>query len=143
MKNLLILLSLIIPAFAFSPASTQTVSIAITNLENNKGNVQLGVFTNQKDFKADKPIKLLKFSKSKMKDGKLTVSVSLAPGTYGIALLDDENKNGEMDWGWVMPDEGFGFSNYYHTGMSRPTFDQFKFKVGNSDMSVKVKVRYL
>jgi len=122
---------------------TQKITVHITNLENNKGNIQLGIFTNQKDFKADKPIKLLKYSKNKMADGNLTVEVSLQPGTYGIALLDDENKNGKMDFGWVLPDEGFGFSNYYHTGMSRPTFDQFKFKLRNTGKTVKVKVRYM
>jgi len=82
-------------------------------------------------------------SKSQASGGKLTVSYDLKPGTYGIAILDDENSNGKMDYGMVLPKEGFGFSDYYHTGMSSPTFDKFDFTLKNENRSVQIKVRYL
>lgn len=47
-----------------------------------------------------------------------------------------------MDYGWVYPKEGFGFSNYYHTGWSKPTFYEFNFNL-KADKSVGMKVRYM
>lgn len=138
----LFLTSLLLLANAFKPA-TQKVSVEITGLENTKGNIRLGVFTNQENFEKDKSLKLLTFTKKNVKNGILNVEIDLPAGTYGFALLDDENANEKMDFGWVLPDEGFGFSNYYHTSMTRPKFDQFKFTVSNAPVSVKVKMRYM
>lgn len=65
-----------------------------------------------------------------------------SPGTYGVALLDDEDSDTKMDYGLVMPKEGFGFSDYYHTGWSSPKFDDFKFEL-NGNKSIKIQIRYL
>ena len=48
-----------------------------------------------------------------------------------------------MNYGLFLPKEGFAFSNYYHTGMSKPTFDDFQFTLGNEDKKVVMKIRYL
>ena len=63
-------------------------------------------------------------------------------GVYGLALLDDENKNTKMDYGWLLPKEGFGFGDYYHTKWSAPHFNDFKFYL-NTDRSVLMKIRYM
>ena len=82
--------------------------------------------------------------KVKMINGNLTISYAdLKPGNYGIAILDDENSNQKMDYGWVLPKEGFGFSDYYHTGMSHPKFESFDFVLKNEDKTVQIKLRYL
>lgn len=103
----------------------------------------LGFYKDQKSFDDEKEFLLKTFPKEQVKNGTLTVTVSLEPGTYGIAMLDDENSNGEMDYGWVLPEEGFGFSNYYHTGLTKPTLDKFDFVVGNQPTEVGIKVKYM
>ena len=66
------------------------------------------------------------------------------PGRYGIAIADDENDNGGMDWGVLLPKEGFGFSNYYSTRLRRPDFEEFAFThSADGDTVVTVRVRYL
>jgi uncharacterized protein (DUF2141 family) len=47
-------------------------------------------------------------------NGTLILTGDLEPGTYGITLVDDENKNGTLDKSFFgMPKEGFGFSNFF------------------------------
>jgi len=120
------------------------ITVEITNLRNTKGSVSLGVYTNQDDFEDEKEYVLEVFPKTKTDDnGKLTVELYLAPGTYGIAYLDDENNNGEMDFGLMLPNEGFGFSNYVHSGLSRPDFEDFQFTVGTQVTKVKIQTKYM
>ncbi|WP_417610389.1 DUF2141 domain-containing protein [Owenweeksia hongkongensis] len=147
--NYLIALNLITALLFSSPFSVvksekTNVTVEISNLRNNKGTVALGVYRDNETFKKEKEYLLKVFPKTKTTDdGILQVELPLTPGTYGIAFLDDENDNGEMDYGWVLPEEGFGFSNYEHSGMSMPNFDDFKFEVGNSPTKVFIKVKYM
>ena len=41
----------------------------------------------------------------------------------------------------LVPKEGYGFSDYYHTSWSRPVFSDFKFQL-SSNKSVTMKVKY-
>ncbi|MDD4150792.1 MAG: DUF2141 domain-containing protein, partial [Bacteroidales bacterium] len=75
-----------------------------------------------------------------------TINVSyidIKPGQYGIALLDDENNDKQMNYSFFIPTEGFGFSNYYATGLSKPSFDKFCFDFGKKDKTIVIKVRYI
>ena len=48
-----------------------------------------------------------------------------------------------MDYGWFLPKEGFGFSDYYETAMKRPKFDDFDFILTAETKEIVIKVRYL
>ena len=53
------------------------------------------------------------FDKSRVKDGRMTVEISVKCGIYGISVIDDENNNGKMEYNLLgIPKEGFGFSNF-------------------------------
>lgn len=125
--------------------SQTTVTVEITNFRSEKGKATLGIYTTQKDYEKENEYLLKSYHKGKLVNGTLEVELSLPPGTYGIALLDDENNNGEMDFGLMMPEEGFGFSNYEVSGMvlSKPDFEEFAFEVGESPERVKIKVKYM
>lgn len=85
-----------------------------------------------------------KVSKSSMKNGEVTATFKDIPaGKYGIAVLDDENANGLMDYSFFMPTEGFGFSDYYHSGMKKPNYSSFTFVLGKENKTIKVKFRYI
>lgn len=124
-------------------AEKTKVIIKITDIRKAEGEIGLGVYTSDDNFEDEVEYLSKTFSKTKMENGTLTVELFLPPGTYGIALLDDEDRDGEMDFGLMMPDEGFGFSNYYHSGLSKPDFEDFAFKVENETERVKIKVKYM
>lgn len=123
----------------------EDVVVTVTGLKNNKGNIRVHIFTGAEQFEEKDAYKKLNFSKAKMQNGKLTLRISLPAGEYGISLLDDENKNNEMDYNLIrMPKEGFGFSDYYHSSLSKPSYDSFKFQLKkDSTKNVTVKLRYL
>ena len=120
-----------------------TVFITITNVRNKKGRIQLQLYKDHASFSEQKPFKELHISKSSMSGNTLKYRLTGLPkGTYGMALLDDEDKDGEMDYSWMMPSEGFGFSNYVHASWSKPHFNDFKFNL-NEDKKVTMKIRYM
>lgn len=44
---------------------------------------------------------------------------------YAVNILHDENANGKIDKGFILPKEGIGFSNYSSVGpMNRPNFSK-------------------
>lgn len=144
--NFLVVALLVVVSSSFKakpPVKTYTISIKITNIRNKKGKIQLQLYRTQKAFKAEVPYKTFRISKNDVTGKTLDFKITgLEPNHYGLALLDDENGNKKMDYGLVYPKEGFGFSDYYHTAWSKPTFYKFKLYL-NTDKSVTVKIRYM
>jgi uncharacterized protein (DUF2141 family) len=66
----------------------------------------------------------------------------LPAGQYGIAVLDDENNNGKMDYGLLLPAEGCGFSNYRHAGMRKLKFEDFHFLFKPGNQIIEVSMQY-
>ena len=119
------------------------VKVIIEGVRSDKGKIVLAVFKDQEGFKMKKPIKRIELKKSDLKENE--VVLNLNPGTYGISVLDDENINNKMDYNFMgIPKEGFGFSNYYHKGLSKPHFDKFKFEIKNRDLKlIEIRLRYM
>ncbi|WP_070137950.1 DUF2141 domain-containing protein [Crocinitomix algicola] len=143
MKPLKLLLLLGLTSI-FTIGQAATLKIAIKNIRSSKGRVSIGLYKNDDAFQNDRPMKKIKISKSALKGGKLSYSLDLPAGTYGLALLDDENSNDEMDSNFIgIPNEGYGFSNYVHSGMFKPSFSDFKFTVKDGVInSVTIAVDY-
>jgi len=99
----------------------------------------------QKNLKLKSLLCLKRILSKNMNNGKLKATVYLPEGTYGIAVLDDKNKDNEMNYTMLgMPKEGFGFANYYHSGFSYPKFSDFAFQHQKAkNKPATVKLRYL
>src|SRR6185312_6677095 len=116
----------------------------ITGLRTSSGSIVLAFYNSAEGFEKEKPLFIKKAPKAALVNGALSINYTdLKSDTYGIAILDDENSNDKMDYGWFLPKEGFGFSNYYHTGLTRPGFDKFSFTLKNENKTIEIKVRYL
>lgn len=123
--------------------TTHTIEVKITNVRNSKGVIQMQVYRDQPTFKAETPWKIYYVPKDNLKDKTILYKLTGIPaGTYGIAILDDENKNTKMDYSFMIPQEGFGFSNYFLSKLAKPKFDDFKFQL-NGDMCVTIKTKYV
>ena len=138
------LLATILLAAICSTTLAQSITVNITDIRNSDGHIQIAIFKTAEQFDNDNPIKRLRFAKTGLKDGQLSVNIDLPAGTYAFGMLDDENNDKEMDYNFIgMPQEGFGFSDYYHTGWSRPEFDDFDFELKGGQKTVTMKVRYI
>jgi uncharacterized protein (DUF2141 family) len=68
----------------------------------------------------------------------------VTPGTYAIALLHDENRNGRADRALSMiPREGFGFSRDAPVRMGPPSFEAASFAVAASPITQTIRMRYM
>ena len=123
-------------------AQKTTIHINVTGIRSEQGNLAIGIYKDQATFADRSPYYERKVAKLGMKDGQLSFDVQLPMGTYGVTLLDDENLNGKCDYGFILPNEGFGFSDYFHTGILAPKFKDFKFVLGETTKDVLVRVKY-
>lgn len=140
----LFLLSFLLLAAPAANSNTDAVPLTIrfTGLRNGKGTIGIGVYRTQEEFDTDKPFQKLRITKEGAKGGTLRHSLTLAPAVYAISVLDDENNNHQMDFNWMhIPQEGYGFSNYVHSGLVRPKVTKFQFRL-QAPMEVEVKMQY-
>lgn len=142
MKNVLPVIACLV-VFSVSVAIAQTLTINISGIRNNQGALCIGIYTNSRQFETDQPFRRLVVTKEKVHDGKIAVIVKDLPaGRYGIAVLDDENKNGKMDYYLLLPAEGCGFSNYRHIGLRKPKFEDFEFETYNGTNQIRIDLKY-
>jgi uncharacterized protein (DUF2141 family) len=145
MKKMLffkIQLLILLPAVTLN---AQDVEVIITGIRAEKGQIVIGVFKDNESFRKEESFLEKRFVKNGISNGEMRVKFSLEPGIYGLSLLDDENSDGKMEYNFArLPKEGFGFSDYYHTGLTRPKFDSFKFSIDKSrKRTITVRIRYL
>lgn len=125
--------------------SGQNVEVTVKGIRSSEGQLVLGVFTSDEAFRDEKSVLEKRALKSGMKDGSIIISIDLEPGIYGISVLDDEDGDAEMEFNFIgIPKEGFGFSGYYHTGLTKPKFDLYKFTVTKDrPLKLDIRMRYI
>ena len=122
----------------------KTLLINFSNLRNNKGYIRAGIYLDNNSFQDELPTRTISFKKEKAKNGKLKAEILINEGEYGIAVIDDENNNGKMDYKFSIPQEGYGFSNYIHSTLQKPNFVQFKFTVRKMMINeVNIPMKYI
>ena len=120
-----------------------TLTIMVEGLRNSKGVVQFTLYNKEGSIPDTKFKAFYKMEKAKISNGVSTISFTGLPKSrYAINILHDENENGKLDKGLVLPTEGIGFSNYTNIGLSnRPNFSKASFEL-DSDATVSVKIIY-
>ena len=143
MKQLVLGLLILLTGATF--AQNISFYVEIINLRNSNGDIIVKAFKDSKSYGDDTPaITKIISKKINIKAGIFTTKIILPAGTYGIAFIDDENSSKEMDYSFIgMPKEGFGFSNFYLSGLSKPKFSDFSFKLAENMSPLKVRIRYM
>ncbi len=128
-----------------SSVQAQTILLKIANIRTKKGQVCVAFFENQKQFSSEKAVYTVRVPKDKIVNNSLSVSIPFKEGNYGLSVLDDTDNDGLMSYQLLsLPKEGFGFSNYYHKGLSKPSFNDFQFSIAkNETKEINVQLRYL
>jgi uncharacterized protein (DUF2141 family) len=123
----------------------QNIEIEITGIRSGDGQFIIEVYKDSKNFEEEKPVQRRAFIKSEIKEGTMTVKMELEPGNYGLALIDDENRNHEMDYRKIrLTKEGFAFSNFFLKGFKKPTFPDFEFMVEEDGIcKIEMRIRYI
>lgn len=132
--------------FASGEASAADLTITVENLRNDKGQILLCVFAVDgsdvklfPDCKKGKPVRM---GNSAIAGGKAVFSYNgLKEGAYAVALIHDENSNGDLETNIVgIPTEGLGISNN-PTLYGKPNFSEGKFDL-TGKKEIKITAKY-
>jgi len=137
-------LSLALYSFVIPNADTYSLTIKVKNLRNSKGVVQFALYNKDGSIPDEDYENYYKIVKGVIVNGSSTVTFKNIPsGKYAVNILHDENKNGKIDKGFILPNEGIGFSNYQSIGLTnRPNFSKASFEL-KENKSISVKVIYM
>jgi uncharacterized protein (DUF2141 family) len=120
-----------------------TVEVSVSGLRSAKGNLLVCLTSNPKHFPdCGKDPKALKQSVAAANAQAIQFE-GVAPGTYALALVHDENSNDKMDIAVFLPKEGFAFSRNPAVVFGPPKFGAAQFKVTTGDISQKVTMKYM
>lgn len=128
MKSKIIILILLLMA-NMNLFAQNDLSVEVTGLVPDKGNVILGLYNNKIGF-LDSGSEIANV-KVKAKGDSIVYTFKYLPdGEYAVAIYQDVNSNGKCDRNMIgYPTEGFGFSKNYKPKFSAPKFDEVKIAV--------------
>jgi uncharacterized protein (DUF2141 family) len=133
-----------LPSDGFAQIECPSINVKIQNIGNNSGVIACAIFESKEGF----PSKFLKFASKTMltqirgKDASFEFS-DIKPGKYAIAVIHDENLNGELDTNlFGLPTEGYGFSSGAEVTMSAPSFSDAVFSYDGRHLQMSISLNY-
>jgi uncharacterized protein (DUF2141 family) len=139
-KNLMAILFIITICFAGKPV--KKVTIIIENLQNKKGTLYIGWYSEKQNFR--KPDKAV-FNKkvAVMNASNKPVEFNDVPeGTYAVAVFLDENDNGKIDTNVIgIPKEKYGFSNNKFPLTRAANFNEAAFMVNEQNNTINIRLK--
>lgn len=139
-----VLIFLYLPAIAFAQSSCPGIHVKIPNIKNSIGNIACGIFESPEGFPrkflvSAKVVIIKKIQKTQAQ----CHFVDIPPGIYAIAVIHDENMNGELDTNWMgIPTEGYGFSNTTLDEFGAPAFSAARFRYDGQNLNLTIKLKY-
>jgi uncharacterized protein (DUF2141 family) len=123
---------------------TYSLTVKVKNLRNSKGVVQFAIYNKEGSIPDEKYTKYYKKNTATIDNNTSTITFfDLPKGKYAINILHDEDKDGKIDKGFILPTEGIGFSNYHSIGLSnRPKFSKASFEL-NSNSTKIITIIYM
>ena len=134
----------LISSFSIQKQETFSLTVEVNDLRNSEGTVLFALYNRKDAFPDEHYKKYFKKLTGKIVNGTSLVTFENIPvGKYAVNILHDENNDGKIKKGLIMPIEGIGFSNYKSIGLSnKPTFSKASFDI-QSDKKIKVNIIYL
>lgn len=137
-------LSLILYSFTSSTEETYSLTVDVKNLRSAKGVVQFTLYNKDGSIPDEDYENYYKMLRGEIVNGSSSITFRNIPsGKYAVNILHDENKNGKIDKGFILPIEGIGFSNFQSVGLrNRPNFSKASFEL-KENRTINVKVIYM
>ena len=122
--------------FSQTVINERVVTVEITNVTINGGQVILAIFTNPEEFRKEEPGIIFV-----LPDNSTVISreLTLPHGEYVVTAFQDSNNNNTMDFGlFGIPKEPFGISNYEGKGFPSRNFDRQKITVNGTTRKINI-----
>jgi len=141
MKKLFIILSIFIVT---ATAQAGTLTVVAKGLKNSKGVVQFSLYNKDGSIPDKKLNKYYKIQRVEISNKEaVAVFTNLPKGRYAVSVFHDENSNGKIDKGLMMPVEGIGLSNFKSVNLfNPPNFKKASFLL-DSNKKIVIGMIYL
>lgn len=125
------------------PAATQTITVDVGTFRNRQGALGCRLYRGPAGFPEGSAGTVEKRVTITANVTRCTFE-NVAPGTYAIAVMHDENGNQRLDKNFVgIPTEGYSVSNNHTHAMSSPTWDESRFTVeAGKNLGLGIALRY-
>jgi len=119
------------------------LTIDVKDLKNNNGVVRYSIYNDPSKFPDEDLDKYYKQKTATIsKQSSHIVFKDLKKGVYCVNILHDENNNGKLDKGFMLPKEGVGLSNYSSINLfHKPNFEDASFLL-DRDKTISIKINY-
>jgi len=134
-------------AFAQTPTPAESViHVDISGLRTDKGQMLCALFSSAQaeafPKKTDKTV--ARMTAKILGRQAICDFTGVAPGTYAVSVVHDENSNGKLDTNFIgMPREGVGASNDAKGHMGPPKLSAASFQYQSGRLELKIHVNYL
>lgn len=135
------LIVMLFSSFHHKEETTFPLTVKVKDLRNSKGVVQFALYNDADSFPDEHYKSYYRKLTAKIANGVSMVTFeNLPPGKYAVNILHDEDGDGKIKKGIILPKEGIGFSNYQSIGLSnKPAFKKASFDLsGNKELDVKI-----
>ena len=141
MKFLLLFFAFIF-SITLSAQTRSSVQVNIQEASSDRGMIRVLLFSDAAGF-PDQVGKAVKSFSLPPKNQQVAFTISdLAPGTYALAVIHDQDSNGKLSSNAVgYPIEKFGFSNNPKVYFSPPSFEKAAFPLGKTPIKVTISLR--
>ena len=130
---------------AFAPAlvSAATLTITISDIRENEGQVMIQVASSEKEFQSDGGLNSKAASLSQRgQAGEMTFQISLPEGFYAAQVMHDLNGNGELDANFLgMPREPWAFSNNAVGRRGSAKWEDAKFEI-SAETTLEIRLNH-
>jgi uncharacterized protein (DUF2141 family) len=131
---------------AQAPSAESVIHVEISGLRSDKGQMLCALYSPAQaeafPKKADKAVARLTANIAARQA--ICDFTGVAPGTYAVSVVHDENSNGKLDTNFIgMPREGVGASNDAKGHMGPPKFSAASFRYEGGRLDLKIHVNYL
>lgn len=122
-------------------SQTSSLNIIIEGSETDTGNLKVGVFDNEDNFKV-KTDPVLRATIPVSEAGLSMLFPGVANGTYAVAVYHDQNEDDQLNKKkFGIPAEGIGFSGSAQIKNRPPKFDEVSFNLEN-DTTIVIRLKY-
>lgn len=132
------------PAIVFAQSSCPGIHVKILDIRNSAGNIACALFESPVGFPTEFMHSANNIMLIKIRDTQARCDfLDIPPGTYALAVIHDENMDGELDTNWLgVPTEGYGFSNDAKASMGAPSFDAASFSYDGRSLDLTITLNY-
>ncbi len=135
MKKILTLLFLLFCSMNIF-AEPLNVTIEISEVLPNKGQLIIAIYNSQKNYKDNIPFKELKADSS---SDVVFINETLPSGDYVVSIFQDKNGNGKLDTRFSIPKEPIGLTNYYRKSIPGG-WKKLKVEINKDNNYIKIKM---